>query len=58
LCYAKITPASLQRGEFHDRTRERAEAAVRNPEFELSDAQRRVGSEAARDAKRSCMAAC
>jgi hypothetical protein len=33
LCYAKITPAALQRGELSGRRRESAEAAGRNPKF-------------------------
>jgi hypothetical protein len=57
LCYAKITPAPLQRGEFRGRSRQDAEAAVRNPEFELSDSRRRVGGDAAGDAKPPFMAA-
>jgi hypothetical protein len=58
LCHAKITPAALQRGEFRDRSRQHAEAAVRNPEFELSDLQRRLRGDAAPGARPSCMAAC
>jgi hypothetical protein len=57
LCYAKITPALLQRGEFCDRSRQHAEAAVCNPEFELSDPRRRIRGDAAPGAKPSCMAA-
>jgi hypothetical protein len=58
LCYAKITPAALQRGEFRGRGRQGTEAAVRNPEFELRDTRRRVSGEAARDAKPPFMTAC
>jgi hypothetical protein len=37
LCYAKIAPAVLQRGDFDPRYREHAEAAGRMPKSELSD---------------------
>jgi len=33
LCYAKITPAALHRGDFGDRCREGAEAAGGRPKF-------------------------
>jgi hypothetical protein len=46
LCYAKITPATLQRGKFAGRCRNDAEAAGGRPEFALSDF-RRVGAGAA-----------
>jgi hypothetical protein len=36
LCYAKITPAALHRGEFRGRNRQAAEAAAGNPKFRLS----------------------
>jgi hypothetical protein len=37
LCYAKITPAALHRGEFRRRCCERAEAAAANSKFALQD---------------------
>jgi hypothetical protein len=37
LCYAKITPAALHRGNFDGCRRDDAEAAGPKPEFELSD---------------------
>jgi hypothetical protein len=37
LCYAKITPAALHRGDFAERCREGAEAPGREPKFEFSD---------------------
>src|SRR6266849_5075151 len=37
LCYAKITPAALHRGEFDDHCRKQPEALGRKPEFETSD---------------------
>jgi hypothetical protein len=37
LCYAKITPAALHCGNFIPHRRDDAEAAGRNPEFEVSD---------------------
>jgi hypothetical protein len=37
LCYAKITPAPLHRGESPDRCRESAEAAGGNPKFGSND---------------------
>jgi hypothetical protein len=37
LCYAKIEPAALHRGEIDRRRREDIEAIGRKPEFELSD---------------------
>jgi hypothetical protein len=52
LCYAKITPASLHRGEYRDRCRRDAEAAVRNPEFELSLTRHRIRGGAAPDENR------
>jgi hypothetical protein len=36
LCYAKITPAVLQRGDFDDRGRKDGEAVGRLPEFALN----------------------
>ena len=42
MCYAKITPAALHRGEFRGRRREGAEAAGINPKFEMGDSQRRI----------------
>jgi hypothetical protein len=36
LCYAKIAPAALQRGDFGECRRERHEAAGGNSKFELS----------------------
>jgi hypothetical protein len=46
LCYAKITPAALHRGECREQCRESAEAAGANPKFGLSDCPR-VNPEAA-----------
>jgi hypothetical protein len=46
LCYAKITPAALQRGECRGQCRESAEAAGANPKFGLSGCSR-VNPEAA-----------
>jgi hypothetical protein len=40
LCYAKITPAALHRGEFAGRRRNDAEAAGGRPKFALSDSRR------------------
>jgi hypothetical protein len=37
LCYAKIEPAALHRGEIDFPCREDIEAVGRKPEFELSD---------------------
>jgi hypothetical protein len=37
LCYAKITPAPLRRGDSSDRWREDTEAVGREPKFGLSD---------------------
>jgi len=39
-CYAKITPAALQRGKFRRHCRERAEAAGANPKFRSSKSPR------------------
>jgi hypothetical protein len=46
-CYAKITPAALQRGEFVAGCRQGAEAAVRNPKSGLSGSWRRIAGVAA-----------
>jgi hypothetical protein len=46
LCYAKITPAALHRGEFRRRCDEHAEAAAANPKSGLHDF-RRVSAGAA-----------
>jgi hypothetical protein len=46
LCYAKITPAALHRGEFGDRCRHDAEAAGRTPKFELDDSRRVIAGAA------------
>jgi hypothetical protein len=35
LCYAKIAPAALHRGEFNERRRKEPEGLGRKPEFEL-----------------------
>jgi hypothetical protein len=40
LCYAKITPAALHRGNFSERRDDDAEAAGRISKFELSDSRR------------------
>jgi hypothetical protein len=40
LCYAKIKPAALHRGNFAERRGDYAEAAGPMPEFELSDSRR------------------
>jgi hypothetical protein len=37
LCYAKIAPAALHRGEFESRRRDGAEALGGNRKFELGD---------------------
>jgi hypothetical protein len=37
LCYAKITPAALHRGEFDERCRSQPEALGRKPESEIGD---------------------
>jgi hypothetical protein len=37
LCYAKITPAALHRGEFAIDSRKHVEAVGRKPEFEVSN---------------------
>jgi hypothetical protein len=42
LCYAKITPAALQRGEFGNAGRAGAEAAVGNPKFGSSGCRRLI----------------
>jgi hypothetical protein len=42
LCYAKITPAALQRGENRARGREASEAAGANPKFRLSKFAHRI----------------
>jgi hypothetical protein len=47
LCHAKIKPAALQRGEFADRRRKAAEAAVRNPKFRLSRFGQQIAESAA-----------
>jgi hypothetical protein len=55
LCYAKITPAPLQRGEFAARGRKAAEAAVRNPKFRLSRPGQQIAGSAAPVAMMSAM---
>jgi hypothetical protein len=52
LCYAKITPAALQRGDFAERCGKDAEAAGRKPKFELSGFLRVVASAAVPAAQR------
>jgi hypothetical protein len=47
MCYARITPAALHRGEFRRRRCHLAEAAGRNPKFGLIDFRRVSASEAA-----------
>jgi hypothetical protein len=47
LCYAKITPAALHRGDFADRRREGAEAAGGRPKFGLSVSQCAIAGPAA-----------
>jgi hypothetical protein len=37
LCYAKITPAALQRGEFAGRCRQRGEAVGSKLKFEFAE---------------------
>jgi hypothetical protein len=46
LCYAKITPAALQRGESWDCCRESAEAAGANSKFELDEFPRGIAGAA------------
>jgi hypothetical protein len=46
LCYAKITPAALHRGDFSDRRREGAEAAGGRPKFKSGDSLRGLAGSA------------
>jgi hypothetical protein len=46
LCYAKITPAALHRGEFRRRGRQAAEAAGGNPKFRVSKFAHRIAEAA------------
>jgi hypothetical protein len=46
LCYAKITPAALQRGDFEGRCRNGAEVTGGKPESGLSDLRRGIASSA------------
>jgi hypothetical protein len=46
LCYAKITPAALHRGEFRDLGGQGPEAAGGNPKFRLSECPRSIAGEA------------
>jgi hypothetical protein len=57
LCYAKITPAALHRGEIDDRCREDAEALGCKLKFQLSEFHRRIAGSAARIMQASLMAA-
>jgi hypothetical protein len=56
LCYAKITPAALHRGDFDHRCCENAEAAGRMPKSELSDFVRVIAGPAAPIVRASWMA--
>jgi hypothetical protein len=56
LCYAKITPAALHRGDFDHRYCENAEAAGRMPKSELSDFVRVIACPAAPIVRASWMA--
>jgi hypothetical protein len=47
LCYAKITPALLQRGDFQTRGRQDGEAVGRLPKSALSDSARATADAAA-----------
>jgi hypothetical protein len=57
LCYAKITPAALQRGWPRARSREGAEAVGSKPKFELSDLQPGVAEAAEKVVEAPGMAA-
>jgi hypothetical protein len=57
LCYAKIAPAALHRGEIGPRRREGSEAADANPKFGSSDFTLGVASAASRRGKAPWMAA-
>jgi hypothetical protein len=57
LCYAKITPATLQRAGFGKRTREHAEAVGPKSKFGLSVFQSGVGAAAEKVVKTPRMAA-
>jgi len=56
LCYAKITPAALHRGDFDHRCCENAEAAGRTPKSELSDFVRVIAGPVAPIGRASWMA--
>jgi hypothetical protein len=56
LCYAKITPATLHRGEFRGRCREGAEAAGGNPKFRSSKFLRVIAGSALPVVRAPCLA--
>jgi hypothetical protein len=56
-CYAKITPAALQRGEIAKRSHGSREPVGRKPEFEPCDFSRPVSEPAARGQQTLSMAA-
>jgi len=56
LCYAKITPAALHRGESGERRGKGDEALGCNPKFELSQSWRVIASPAERSRRHPCMA--
>jgi len=58
LCYAKIEPAALHRGEIDWPRREDIEALGRKPEFELSDPPALIAGAAALAVQALPMAAC
>jgi hypothetical protein len=57
LCYAKITPAALHRGEIGARSRKGAEAVGRKPESAIRDFEPMVAVRAAPAMSESAMAA-
>jgi hypothetical protein len=58
LCYAKIEPAALHRGEIGCRCREDIEAVGQKPEFELGDPPTVIAGTAALASQALPMAAC
>jgi hypothetical protein len=54
-CYAKITPAALQRGNFANRGRENGEAVGRRLEFRSRDFSRPICSAPQTTAYKPCM---
>jgi hypothetical protein len=54
-CYAKITPATLHRGEFENRRHENVEAVGRRLEFQSRDFTRLIAGAPRRSAYKPCV---